>query len=162
MLLANLSVFWTLVGILWLLISVVLALIILIQKGRGGGLSGAFGGIGAGVLGTKTGDFLTWVTVIFVAMFLLLGIGLAKFYKPKGIEELKSVVVEDATGAAGLGEEAADADEQNGEEAAAEAQATTESDSEEAPAGGDEAQKAVEETKTAAEDVEKAAGAETE
>ncbi|AQQ70154.1 preprotein translocase subunit SecG [Limihaloglobus sulfuriphilus] len=158
MLLANLSIFWTLVGILWLVISVVLALIILIQKGRGGGLSGAFGGIGAGVLGTKTGDFLTWITVIFVAMFLLLGIGLAKFYKPKGIEELKSVVVEDATGAAGLGEEAAETAGETGEEAAEAsetAQNAAEAASGQADAGVDEAQEA-------AESAEKAAEAQTE
>jgi len=60
-----------------------LVLIILIQKGRGGGLSAAFGGGGAGgVLGSKTGDFLTWVTIVFVAVFLGLAILLAKYYKP--------------------------------------------------------------------------------
>ncbi len=60
-----------------------LILIILIQKGRGGGLSAAFGGAGAGgVLGSKTGDFLTWVTIVLVGVFLGLAILLAKYYKP--------------------------------------------------------------------------------
>ena len=69
---------------IWVTCALVLILVILIQKGRGGGLSGAFGGAGAGgVLGTKTGDFLTWVTVTLVGVFLLLSVVLARFYRPK-------------------------------------------------------------------------------
>jgi preprotein translocase subunit SecG len=68
---------------IWVICAMVLILIILIQKGRGGGLSGAFGGGGAGgILGTKTGDFLTWVTVTLVGVFLLLSVVLARFYRP--------------------------------------------------------------------------------
>ena len=65
----------------WIAICVILALIILIQKGKGGGLSGAFGGAGsgAGLLGTKTGDFLTWVTISLVGLFFLLAIVLGIF-----------------------------------------------------------------------------------
>jgi preprotein translocase subunit SecG len=70
-------------AVLFVLVSVVLILVILVQKGRGGGLSGAFGGgAGGGLMGTKTGDFLTWVTIILVGVFLLLAILLAKFYRP--------------------------------------------------------------------------------
>jgi preprotein translocase subunit SecG len=55
----------------------------LIQKGRGGGLSGAFGGAAAsGILGSKTGDFLTWVTIVLVGVFLTLAVVMAKFYRP--------------------------------------------------------------------------------
>jgi preprotein translocase subunit SecG len=68
---------------LFVLCCLALILIILIQKGRGGGLSAAFGGAGAGgVLGSKTGDFLTWVTKVLVGVFLGLAILLAKYYKP--------------------------------------------------------------------------------
>jgi preprotein translocase subunit SecG len=68
---------------IWVTCALVLILVILIQKGRGGGLSGAFGGAGAGgILGTKTGDFLTWVTVTLVGVFLLLSVVLARFYRP--------------------------------------------------------------------------------
>ena len=68
---------------LFVLCCLALILIILIQKGRGGGLSAAFGGAGAGgVLGSKTGDFLTWVTIVLVGVFLSLAIVLAKYYKP--------------------------------------------------------------------------------
>lgn len=71
------------VSVLWVLCAVILILVILIQKGRGGGLSGALGGgMASGILGTKTGDFLTWVTVGLVGALLLLTIAMAKFYRP--------------------------------------------------------------------------------
>lgn len=63
--------------------SVVLILVILIQKGRGGGLSAAFGGgMAGGLLGSKTGDFLTWFTIVLAALFLGLAVIMAKFYRP--------------------------------------------------------------------------------
>ena len=72
-----------LVAVLFALTCISLILIVLIQKGKGGGLSSAFGGgMAGGVLGTKTGDFLTWVTISLVAVFLLLAVVMAKFYKP--------------------------------------------------------------------------------
>lgn len=71
------------VAVLFVLVSVVVILVILIQKGRGGGLSAAFGGGMAGsLLGSKTGDFLTWVTIVLVGVFLLLAVVLARFYRP--------------------------------------------------------------------------------
>jgi len=71
-----------LVAVLFVICSVVLILIVLIQKGRGGGLSAAFGGgMASGILGSKTGDFLTWVTIILVSVFLTLAVLMAKFYK---------------------------------------------------------------------------------
>lgn len=72
------------VAALFLICAVVLILVILIQKGRGGGLSAAFGGgMAGGILGSKTGDFLTWVTIVLVSMFLTLAVVMAKFYKPE-------------------------------------------------------------------------------
>jgi len=72
------------VAVMFGLTCVVLILIILIQKGRGGGLSAAFGGAGGAgsILGSKTGDFLTWVTIILVGLFLLLAVVMGKFYRP--------------------------------------------------------------------------------
>jgi len=71
------------VAVLFTICSVILVLIILIQKGRGGGLSAAFGGgTAGGILGSKTGDFLTWVTIGLVSVFLILAVIMAKFYKP--------------------------------------------------------------------------------
>ena len=71
------------VAVLFVMVSVVLILVILVQKGRGGGLSGAFGGgMASGLLGSKTGDFLTWVTIGLVTVFLGLAVLMARYYRP--------------------------------------------------------------------------------
>ncbi|RKY24201.1 MAG: preprotein translocase subunit SecG [Planctomycetota bacterium] len=78
-----LGFFMTAVAVLFLICAVALILIILVQKGKGGGLGGAFGGgMASGILGSKTGDFLTWVTIALVGLFLTLAVVMAKFYKP--------------------------------------------------------------------------------
>ena len=60
---------------LFLIIGVFLILLILIQKGRGGGLASAFGGGGGNTaFGSKTGDVLTWATSIVFGIFILLAI----------------------------------------------------------------------------------------
>lgn len=72
-----------LVAVLFVITAVILVLMILIQRGKGGGLSGAFGGgMAGGLMGSKTGDFLTWVTIALVAIFLILAVLMAKFYRP--------------------------------------------------------------------------------
>jgi preprotein translocase subunit SecG len=77
------------VGI-WVLAAVILVLLVLIQKGRGGGLSSTFGGLSNSLLGTKTGDFLTWVTIGVVALWLLLSVVAAKWFRPEASEFLQS------------------------------------------------------------------------
>jgi preprotein translocase subunit SecG len=74
---------------IWTFAAIVLIFIVLIQKGKGGGLSSAFGGIGGSLLGTKTGDFLTWVTICVVAVWLLLSVVAAKWFKPSASEYLQ-------------------------------------------------------------------------
>lgn len=55
----------------------IFVLLILIQKGRGGGISSAFGGAGGNTaFGSKTGDVLTWATSIVFAVFLLMCVAL--------------------------------------------------------------------------------------
>lgn len=72
----------TIVAVLFVVCCVALILIVLVQKGRGGGLSAAFGGgMASGILGSKTGDFLTWVTIVLVGVFLSLAVVMARFYK---------------------------------------------------------------------------------
>jgi len=66
--------FWTLL-VLFVLLSFFMILLILIQKGRGGGLASAFGGAGGNTaFGSKTGDVLTWATSIVFGVFLLLAV----------------------------------------------------------------------------------------
>jgi preprotein translocase subunit SecG len=63
------------VGVVFCIVCLLLILIILLQRGRGGGLSGAFGGAGGhSAFGAKTGDVFTWVTVALTGVFLLLSI----------------------------------------------------------------------------------------
>ncbi len=55
--------------------SLLLIGLVLLQKNRGSGLSGAFGGVGGhSAFGTKTGDVLTWITVGLAALFLVLNV----------------------------------------------------------------------------------------
>jgi len=62
-------------GVVFILVCVLLIMVILLQKGRGGGLSGAFGGAGGhSAFGAKTGDVFTWITVVLAGLFLLLAV----------------------------------------------------------------------------------------
>ncbi len=62
---------------LFIIVAVFLVLLILIQKGRGGGLASAFGGAGGNTaFGSKTGDILTWATSIVFGIFIVLAVGL--------------------------------------------------------------------------------------
>lgn len=76
------------VGVLWILIALGLILIILLQKGKGGGLGAAFGGGAGSLLGTKTTDFFTKLTIVLVLLFLFLGVIMVKWYKPSSSEDL--------------------------------------------------------------------------
>ncbi|HEY2587906.1 MAG TPA: preprotein translocase subunit SecG [Tepidisphaeraceae bacterium] len=68
--------FW-LFYVLLFIVSLFLVLLVLIQKGRGGGLSSAFGGGGGNTaFGSKTGDVLTWATSIVFGVFMILSAGL--------------------------------------------------------------------------------------
>lgn len=69
------SFFLYLTMVLFIIVCVFMTLLVLIQKGRGGGLSSAFGGAGGSTaFGSKTGDVLTWATSIVFGIFLLLAI----------------------------------------------------------------------------------------
>ena len=53
--------------------SLFLILLVLIQRGRGGGLAGAFGGMGGqSAFGTKAGDVFTKITVGVATFWILL------------------------------------------------------------------------------------------
>jgi preprotein translocase subunit SecG len=62
-----------LLGFMLVLTSLFLILLVLIQRGRGGGLTGALGGAGGqSAFGTKAGDVFTRITVIVAACWILL------------------------------------------------------------------------------------------
>lgn len=66
-------------GILMFLTSLFLILLILVQRGRGGGLAGAFGGMGGqSAFGTKAGDLFTRITIGVAALWIVLAVGAIK------------------------------------------------------------------------------------
>jgi preprotein translocase subunit SecG len=72
-------VWTTLLNVLLVICSLLLIFLVLIQRGKGGGLAGAFGGAGgSSAFGTKAGDVFTKVTMyvagiwILISMFLVL------------------------------------------------------------------------------------------
>jgi preprotein translocase subunit SecG len=69
--------------ILFLLTAVILTLLVLIQRGRGGGLAGAFGGAGgSSAFGTKTADVFVKATAVAGAIFFILSVVTALLMKP--------------------------------------------------------------------------------
>ena len=58
--------------ILLTLLSILLTLVILIQRGRGAGLAGAFGGGGQSAFGTKAGDVFTKITIVLITIWVIL------------------------------------------------------------------------------------------
>ena len=63
----------TVFEIFLILTAVVLILIILVQRGKGGGLAGAFGGMGGqSAFGTKAGDLFTRITIGVAAVWIVL------------------------------------------------------------------------------------------
>ncbi len=86
MILASMSVLTIIGSIAMVSVALLLMGLILLQKNRGSGLSGAFGGVGGHTaFGTKTGDFLTWVTVGLAILFLVLAILLNFAFEPTSI-----------------------------------------------------------------------------
>lgn len=59
--------------------AVFLILLVLVQRGRGGGLTGALGGMGGqSAFGTKAGDVFTKITIVTAAVWILLCIATDK------------------------------------------------------------------------------------
>ncbi len=75
-----------LLSVALLLTSVILIGLILIQRGKGGGLAGAFGGAGgASAFGSRAGDPVTWITIYTAAAWILLVMILVKFVQPAAL-----------------------------------------------------------------------------
>jgi preprotein translocase subunit SecG len=68
----------TFLTILYVFVCVFLILVVLLQAGRGGGMGTAFGGSSQSVFGgAGAGNFLTRLTVVMAAMFMVLSASLA-------------------------------------------------------------------------------------
>jgi preprotein translocase subunit SecG len=68
-------------------LAILLAIVILLQRGRGVGLAGAFGGTGGHTaFGAKTGDFLTWLTIVMAAILLLCTVLLNYAFVPSTVK----------------------------------------------------------------------------
>jgi preprotein translocase subunit SecG len=76
-----LASFWHIFfGIVLTTTAIFLILLVLVQRGRGGGLAGAFGGMGGqSAFGTKAGDTFTRITIGISLFWILMCIASVKF-----------------------------------------------------------------------------------
>ncbi|MCF7916452.1 MAG: preprotein translocase subunit SecG [Candidatus Omnitrophica bacterium] len=82
---------YKIVLILHIIVAITLIGMILIQRGRSGGLVEALGGVES-IFGTKTSSLLVKFTVILTITFFLTSISLAYLYKQKSTKESKSLI----------------------------------------------------------------------
>jgi len=74
--------------VLFVLTAVILILLVLVQKGRGGGLAGAFGGPGGhSAFGTKTADIFVKATAVIAGLFFILSIVTAWIMRPEKVAQ---------------------------------------------------------------------------
>ena len=77
------SLVTTLFGLALSLTAVFLILLVLVQRGRGGGLAGALGGMGgSSAFGAKAGDMFTKITIGAASVWIVLCIVAAKYSAP--------------------------------------------------------------------------------
>ncbi len=79
--------------ILHILVAITLIGMILIQRGRSGGLVEALGGVES-IFGTKTSSLFVKITVVLTILFFLTSISLAYLYKEKAEKQSESLVEE--------------------------------------------------------------------
>ncbi len=76
-------------GIVIFVLSIFLVLLVLVQRGRGGGLTGALGGPGGqSAFGTKAGDLFTRITVVVAAVWIFSCAAAVYFLKEPGLTGL--------------------------------------------------------------------------
>jgi preprotein translocase subunit SecG len=63
-------------------LGIFLMIVVLLQRGRGGGLAGAFGGLGGqSAFGTKAGDVFTRITVVIAIIWVVVAGGSGYFLR---------------------------------------------------------------------------------
>jgi preprotein translocase subunit SecG len=106
--LANLALFavgvpsWMppVIAVVLLVVGLFLILLVLIQRGKGGGLAGAFGGAGgSSAFGSRAGDTFTKITIYVAAGWILLIMILIKTTQPS-VELPANAAVAPANGGA--------------------------------------------------------------
>jgi preprotein translocase subunit SecG len=69
---ASVSTWSVILNIVVIVLSLLLMFIVLIQRGKGGGLAGAFGGVGgSSPFGSRAGDTFTKITLYLAAVWVL-------------------------------------------------------------------------------------------
>lgn len=97
-------------GIAIFVSSMFLILLVLVQRGRGGGLTGALGGPGGqSAFGTKAGDLFTRITVGVAAVWIVLCASSVYFLKTRGLPELTGGSRADSSNTMGSGGDQGDA-----------------------------------------------------
>src|SRR5690606_16776443 len=75
-----------------------LMIVVLLQRGRGGGLAGAFGGLGGqSAFGTKAGDVFTRITIVLAVCWVIVAGGSGYFLRA-GAEQRRSGLGEGGAG----------------------------------------------------------------
>jgi preprotein translocase subunit SecG len=95
------AIFQSLLGLMLTVVAIFMILLVLVQRGRGGGLAGALGGLGgSSAFGARAGDQFTWITYGAALVWFTLCIAAAKFGASSG-EELLNVPNRAPSGASG-------------------------------------------------------------
>ena len=77
--------------ILLLVLGIFLIIIVLLQRGRGGGLAGAFGGMGGqSAFGSKAGDVFTRITIVLAVLWVVVSGGSGFFLRAAAEQEGKT------------------------------------------------------------------------
>ncbi len=106
-------------GILMFLVATFLILLVLVQRGRGGDLSGAFGGMGGqSAFGARAGDTFTYITIWTAAVWIVLciaGVKLLSVPSGKlGAEEAVAPITTQPAGGTSAAAPGAELDQETG------------------------------------------------
>jgi preprotein translocase subunit SecG len=105
----------TVIGLLLALTAIFMVLLILVQRGRGGGLAGALGGMGgSSAFGAKAGDVFTKITSVTAVFWIVLCIAASKM----GGSSTSRVNVESPAGGGGQTSLTAPVDDSGNQDAA--------------------------------------------